>query len=66
MKKDDAIATFVTFIITYVIVHIIYKLTGFYYNFGQGLLNFKLLINIVLWCIVYFIVYMFLKKLHHK
>ncbi|MCY6485053.1 hypothetical protein OW763_11950 [Clostridium aestuarii] len=55
--------TVITVLITYVIVHIVYKLTGFYYNFGEGIFNFKLAIDIVLWGSIYFVVYMSLKRL---
>ena len=55
MKKNEGVRAFITGILTYLIVHIIYKLTGFYYNLGQ--LDYKLLIDISLWGIINFIVY---------
>lgn len=54
---------FIVVLITYIIVHIVYKLTGFYYNIGEGILNFKFIIDIALWGVVYFVVYMVIKKL---
>ncbi|MBU3071963.1 hypothetical protein [Clostridium estertheticum] len=63
MKKSKGIFTFIVVLITYIIVHIIYKLTGFYYNFGDGILNSKLVIDLALWGVVYFIVYILSKKL---
>ena len=56
---DNETISFITFVLTYVIVHIIYKVTGFYYSFKEGLFNFKLLIDLGLWCIVSFIIYLF-------
>ena len=63
MKKSNGAFTFIVVLITYIIVHIVYKLTGFYYNIGEGILNFKFVIDIALWGVVYFVVYMLLKKL---
>ena len=63
MKKNNGVFVFITIIITYIIVHIIYKLTGFYYNLGDGILNFKFVIDIALWGVIYFVVYILLKKL---
>ena len=63
MKKSNGSFTFIVILITYIIVHIVYKLTGFYYNFGDGILNFKFVIDIALWGVVYFVVYIFVKKL---
>jgi hypothetical protein len=63
MKKSNGISTLITILITYIIVHIVYKLTGFYYNFGEGILNFKFVMDIALWGVVYFIVYILLKNL---
>lgn len=66
LKKNSEITQFIAFATTYIIVHIIHKLTGFNYEFKEGLLNFKLLIDLALWCIVGFIVDMFLNKVSHK
>ena len=54
MKKNQGTIVFITAVLTYIITHIVYKLTGFYYNFSQ--LNYKLLIDISLWSSIYFIV----------
>lgn len=51
MKKNNYIR-FLTFIIAYIIVHIIYKLTGLNYNFSDGL-NIKMLIDVGLWVTIY-------------
>ncbi len=40
-------------ITTYIIVRIVYKLTGFSYNFSEGILNIKLLVDLILWIIIY-------------
>jgi len=60
MKKNQGTIVFITAVLTYIITHIVYKLTGFYYNFSQ--LNYKLLIDISLWSSIYFIVYKSLKR----
>lgn len=33
IEKDNEIISSITFVTTYVILHIIYKVTGFYYSF---------------------------------
>ncbi|MFT8352848.1 hypothetical protein [Clostridium saccharoperbutylacetonicum] len=66
MKKNNETIASISFLITYEIVHIIYKVTGFYYSFNEGLINFKLLIDLGLWCIVNFIIFTFLKKIWTK
>ncbi|MBU5438427.1 hypothetical protein KQI42_10430 [Tissierella sp. MSJ-40] len=40
-------------ITTYIIVRIVYKLTGFNYSFSEGILNTKLIIDLILWIIIY-------------
>jgi hypothetical protein len=55
-----------TIIITYVIVKIVYKLTGFHYAFSDGIANINLLIDIALWGCVYLSVDLLLKKLLSK
>jgi len=52
-----------TILITYLIVKIIYRLTGFYYDMSDGILNLNFLIDIALWGFVYFTVHFFLSKL---
>lgn len=61
MKKGQGIIIFISTLLTYFIVHIIYKLTGFYYVFGQ--INYKLFVDLLMWCVIYFIAYLSLKKL---
>jgi hypothetical protein len=60
-KRSGYVIT-ISIIITYIIVKIVYKLTGFYYSFDEGLLNIKLLIDLSLWAVV-FVVVSFLVKL---
>lgn len=60
MKKNEGTITFISVIVTYIIVHIVYKLTGFYYHFGQ--LNYKLIVDLLLWAVIYYISYKSLKK----
>ena len=50
-KKSDG--SILIIIITYIIVRIIYKLTGFSYGLSEGILNIKLLVDLCLWIIVY-------------
>lgn len=66
MKKNDKLIVPIAFVMTYIITHIIYKVTGFYYGFEQGLFNFKALLDLGVWCIVYFIIYMPLKKIWNR
>jgi hypothetical protein len=61
MKKNQGTIGFISAVLTYLITHIVYKLTGFYYNFGQ--LNYKLLVDILLWCSINLIVYKALKRM---
>ena len=62
-KKTNRFITPGTIIITYVIVNILYKLTGFHYDFTDGIANISLLIDIALWVCVYLAVYYLLRKL---
>ncbi len=65
-KNTSVFIAFGSALITYVIVKIVYKLTGFHYDFGEGLANFKLLIDITLWGFIYLIIYFLLRKLLSK
>jgi hypothetical protein len=65
-KPTPFIAVAITFAITYTIVRIIYKVTGFYYDFNEGLFNFKFLIDFGFWCIVYFTIDMFFEKIWNE
>lgn len=55
MNKKSQV-TILTFIATYIIVRIVYRLTGFSYSLSEGILNMKLLIDLGLWIIVFFLV----------
>ena len=66
MKQNNGLITFITVTITYVIVNIVYKLTGFHYNVSEGIFKFKLVIDIILWGIVSFVVYVLIKMLLGK
>jgi hypothetical protein len=48
--------TILTVISTYIIVRVVYRLTGFSYSLSEGILNMKLLIDLGLWIIVFFLV----------
>lgn len=50
MKKY---VTILAVILTFIIVHIIYKLTGFHYSFSEGILNLKMFIDLGLWMLIY-------------
>lgn len=52
-----------TITITYIIVKIVYKLTGFSYSLLEGILNIKILVDLGLWIIVYVFVKIILNKL---
>ncbi len=56
MKRDSVSANLVLFLITYLLVKIIQRLTGFDYDFSEGLFNIKLLIDLLIWIAVYRIV----------
>jgi hypothetical protein len=64
-KKTNFLMPFSTIIIAYIMVKIIYKLTGFHYDF-DGIVNIKLLIDFAVWVVVYFAVDFLLKKLFSK
>ena len=62
LTKPNGFISFGTLFITYVLVKIVYKLTGFHYDFGDGIFNIKLVIDIALWVLIYFPVQFLLKK----
>jgi hypothetical protein len=62
-KKNNVVIPLGTIIITYIIVKILYKLTGFHYDFTDGIANKSLLIDIALWGFVYLTVNFLLRKL---
>lgn len=53
-------------IFTYIIVKIVYRLTGFYYNFDEGIFNIKLLIDLSLWLAVFIPIHFLVKRLFRK
>ena len=63
LNKENTILIFITGIITYILVHLVYLFTGFSYKINEGILNIKLLFDISLWLIIYFLIYIILKKL---
>jgi|GEM_PF-3569164 hypothetical protein len=65
-KKTNFFIPFSTILITYIIVKILYRLTGFHYDFTEGIVNIRLLIDLALWGFVYFSVDFLLKKLFSK
>ncbi|GEP66706.1 hypothetical protein CBE01nite_44740 [Clostridium beijerinckii] len=62
MSKKNYV-NILTVILTFIIVHIIYNLTGFHYNFSEVILNLKLLIDLGLWLLIYVPVNMILDKI---
>jgi len=62
-KKNIRFILVSTILITYIIVKVIYKITGFHYDLADGILNIRFLIDIALWGFVYLTVYSLLKKL---
>jgi hypothetical protein len=65
-KENKKTFRFSTLIITYLIVTGVRLLTGFHYDFSEGLVNFKFLIDIALWLIVYYAVDLLLRKVFFK
>ena len=66
-KNKNGYITFGSILITYIIVKIVYVLTGFHYNFSDGIVTIKLLIDIALWGFIYFPVNYLLKRIFtHK
>jgi len=66
LKKTNGFIAFGSLITTYILVKIVYRLTGFHYNFSDGIFNAKLLLDIALWGFIYFPVDYLLKKLSTK
>jgi len=66
LKKTNGFIAFGSLITTYILVKIVYRLTGFHYNFSDGIFNVKLLLDIALWGFIYFPVDYLLKKLFTK
>ncbi|EKQ52424.1 MULTISPECIES: hypothetical protein [unclassified Clostridium] len=62
MSKKNYV-NILTVILTFIIAHIIYNLTGFQYNFSEGILNLKLLIDLGLWLLIYAAVNIILDKI---
>lgn len=65
-KKTNRLILVGTIMITYIIVKIAYKLTGFHYDFTDGIANINLLIDIALWGFVYLTVNFILRKFLSK
>ncbi|PTX22738.1 hypothetical protein C8N40_101566 [Pontibacter mucosus] len=56
--------TFISLLITYVLVKVVHNLAGFEYAiFSEGILNLKFLVDMASWAIVYAAVYFLLRKL---
>ena len=56
--------TFISLIITYVVVKVIHNLAGFDYDiFTEGVLNMRLLLDVTSWVIVHAAVNFLLRKL---
>ncbi len=66
LKETNKLIPISAIILTYLIVKVIYKLTGFHYDFDDGILNMSFLIDIVLWGLVYLAVLVLLKRLFTK
>ncbi len=62
-KKPNGFIPLGTILITYVIVKILYKITGFSYDLTDGIVNINLLIDLALWGFVYFTVDFVQRKL---
>ena len=62
-KKTERNIIIVSIVITYIIVKVIYRLTGFHYDFTDGIINIRFLIDIALWGSVYLTVVFLLRKL---
>jgi len=62
-KKTNGFIPLGTILITYVIVRIINKVTGFSYDFSDGVFNINLLIDLAIWFFVYLAVDFLQRKL---
>ena len=65
-NKNSGYILILTTIFSYIIVRIVYKLTGFYYSFDEGIFNIKLLIDLSIWLAVFIPIHFLVKRLFHK
>ena len=65
-KKNNGFIPFISILITYIIVKIVYKLTGFHYGFDEGIVNIKLLMDLALWGLIYFTISFLVKSMFHQ
>lgn len=64
MNMHSKRTTFISLILTYVIVKVVHSMVGFEYDiFSEGILNLKFLIDVASWAIVSAAVYFLLRKL---
>lgn len=61
-QKNNVFYPVATIVISFVIVKIINKFTGFHYDIAEGIFNINFLIDFALWLIVYIIVAYILEK----
>jgi len=62
-KKTDRYIIIISIVITYISVKAIYRITGFHYDFTDGIINIRFLIDIALWGSVFLTVIFLLRKL---
>ena len=65
-KENKKTFRFGTLVITYIIVKVISLSTGFHYDFSDGFVNLKFLIDLALWTTVYYAVDFLLRKVFFK
>lgn len=64
-KRGSLLITFLSLLLTYIIVKVVYKISGFYYNFDEGF-GIKLVIDLALWVIVFLAIERILKWIFSK
>jgi hypothetical protein len=63
MKKNILLIPFITILITYIIVKVVKKLTGFHYDIDDGFININFLIDLAIWGFVYLSIDTLIKRL---
>lgn len=65
VKTSNLLITLFTIFVTYIIVKVVYNVSGFHYGFDDGI-SIKLFIDLALWTLVYLTISFILKRLFSK
>lgn len=65
VKKSNLLITLFTILFTYIIVKVVYNVSGFYYGFDDGI-SIKLFIDLALWTLVYLTIRFILIRIFSK